>query len=261
MKNIYLGIDVGGTHTRAVLLDGPAGTKPDCFVIDTPRNKKDFLKVLRKFIESAIESAGGGKKIAGLGAGLPGMIDPQKGVLIKAQNLPFLNGWEAEKFFKQFGAPVQIDNDCRCFLRAEAALGSARGYKNVIGVAIGTGIGGGIMLEGKIYSGAHNSAGEFGHMVIDGGKTFEQLAAKKAFLEKGDTSASIGIGVANLINAFDPEIVVLGGGGVTSGKIKIETVKNTAKKFIVSPLSRKTLIVKGRLGETAQAIGAALLFH
>ncbi|MEK7172854.1 MAG: ROK family protein, partial [Patescibacteria group bacterium] len=163
MDKLYLGIDIGGTHTRAVLLNGLKKQKPNCFVIDTLQNKKDFLDVLRKFIESIIR----GKKITGLGAGLPGIIDPKRGILSKAQNLPFLDGWDAEKFFKQFGALAKIDNDCRCFLRAETEWGSAQGYKNVIGIAIGTGIGGGIMLEGKMYAGSHNSAGEFGHTIID----------------------------------------------------------------------------------------------
>ncbi len=144
-------------------------------------------------------------------------------------------------------------------MRGEAIIGVGRGYKNIVVLTAGTGIGGGLMVNDKIYYGSNNGAGEFGHMILDNNKTFEQLAAKKAFLKMGDRSKIIGIGIANLINALDPQIVILGGGGVVEGGIKIGTVQKIARKYIVSPLAKKTPIIKGKLGEYSQAIGAALL--
>lgn len=253
-KGYYLGIDIGGSKISGVLLGGskifPA------FNIKTPKNKESFFLSLAREINKA-KSA---QRIIGIGAGLPGIVDGQKGVLVNSPNIKFLNGWQAKKFFSIFHKSVRIDNDSRCFLRAEAALGAGRGHKNIAAITVGTGIGGGIMIGGKIYPGKNYGAGEFGHMVIDGRKSFEQMAAKRAFLRMGDRSAVVGIGAANLINALDPDIVILGGGGVSSGGVRIGTVKKTAKKYIMSPLSKNTPIAKGRLGDKAQAIGAALLF-
>jgi len=104
-------------------------------------------------------------------------------------------------------------------------------------------------------------AGELGHAVIDRGKTFEQLGAKSAFLKTGDTSKIIGIGVANAINTLDPDIVILGGGGGLSKKVNMKTVRSVAQKYIIYSVRGKIPIVRGILGELAQAIGAALLFQ
>lgn len=249
-----LGIDIGGTKIRAILFDNKKKFIFG-FNIATPKNKKSFLKVLEKEIGKIVKK----NKISGIGVGLPGIVDARRGVLIKASNLPFLKKWQAKKFFLKFNERVEIDNDSRCFLRAEAKFGAARGYKNAIGLTIGTGIGGGIIIDGKIYYGVNFGAGEFGHVIIDGSMTFEQMGAKKAFLKYGDRSKIIGIGVANLINSLDPEIVILGGGGITSNGVKIEVVKKIAKKYIMSPLAKRTLIIKEKLGENSQVIGAALL--
>ncbi len=259
----YLGIDIGGTKIKAVLLQGFSMKIMECFVIDTPKNKKQFLSVTSRLVTFIAQN----KKLSGIGAGLPGIVDMKRGILVKAPNLPFLNGWNAKNFFRKFSSRVAVDNDSRCFVRAEAAYGAARGYKNIIGIAIGTGIGGGIMVDGKMYYGRNNGAGEFGHMITQvkslkskvKSYEFEELVGKKAFLKYGNRSEIIGIGVANLINAFDPDIVVLGGGGVTSGAVKLAMVRKTAKKYIMSSFGKNTKIIKGELGYFAQATGAAAL--
>jgi glucokinase len=256
MGKFYLGIDIGGSKIKGVLLDKKKNQWFFGFNITTPKNKKSFLKVLEQEIYKLLQK----KKIIGMGIGLPGIVDIKYGILMKAPNLPFLNNWQARKFFSKFSKNLKFDNDSRCFVIAESIFGVARKYKNIIGITIGTGIGGGVIIDGKIYYGAGNGAGEFGKMIIDNDKTFEQVGGKKAFLKYGDRSKIIGVGVANLINALDPQIVILGGGGITSGGVKIKTVQKIAKKYIMSPLSKKTPIVKGKLKDNSQAIGAALLF-
>lgn len=254
MEIMKLGIDIGGTKIRAVLLDNK-NKSIFCFKIETSKNKKAFLENLEVEIKKII----GKYEISGIGVGLPGIVDKNKGVLIKAPHIPFLRNWQVEKFFSKFCKNPVIDNDARCFVLAESKLGAGRGFKDIVGITIGTGIGGGVIISGQIHSGKDNSAGEFGHMIIDNQITFEQLAAKEAFLKYGDRSEIIGIGIANIINILNPEIVILGGGGIISGKIKIEIAKKTAKKYIMSPLAKKTAIVKGGLDENSPAIGAALL--
>lgn len=251
-----MGIDIGGTKIRGVLLDIFKKKWFFSFNIATPRNKESFLKVLEQEIDKLLQK----KKIIGIGVGLPGIVERKHGILMRAPNLPFLNNWQARKFFSKFSKNLKFDNDSRCFVIAESVLGVGRKYKNIIGITIGTGIGGGIIMDGKVYYGAGNGAGEFGKMIIGDGKTFEQVGGKKAFLKYGDRSKIIGVGVANLINVLDPQIVILGGGGIASGGVRIKTVQKIAKKYIMSPLAKKTPIRKGKLKDNSQAIGAALLF-
>ncbi|KKQ38645.1 MAG: ROK family protein [Candidatus Moranbacteria bacterium GW2011_GWF2_37_7] len=249
-----LGIDIGGTKIRGVVIDDRNKKVAD-FDIKTPKNKNFFLVALEREIIGISVCY----KISGIGIGLPGIVDVKRGVLVKAPNLPFLDGWQAREFFKKYSRKVAVENDSRCFLLAELKLGNAQKYKNAIGLTIGTGIGGAMMIGEEIYRGANFGAGEFGHMIIDDKKSFEQLAAKKAFEKYGDRSKIIGIGIANIINILNPEAVILGGGGVATGGVKIELVKKEAKKYIMSPLAKNTIIIKGKLGKYAPAIGAALL--
>lgn len=229
--------------------------KAAVFNVPVPKNKKSFLAVLEEKISDTIAK----NKVAGIGVGLPGITDIKNGVLVKSLHLPFLNNWNAKKFFKKFGLPAKFDNDSRCFLIAETNLGAGKAYKNIAAMTIGTGIGGGLMIDGKIYYG-RGGAGEFGHVIIDDKKTLEDLGAKDAFRKMGNRSHIIGVGIANIINSFDPDMVILGGGGVFRGGVDMKKVKEVARKNIMSPISKKTKIVKGKLGENAQAIGAALLF-
>ncbi len=252
----YLGIDIGGTKIKAVRMRDFLHAPEKYISLDTPKNKKTLEVALEQIITSF-----SGKNARGIAVGLPGIIDTKQGVLIKAPNLSFLDGWNVIEFFKKFNPTIKIDNDSRCFLRSEMMLGAGKNYSQIVAVTIGTGIGGGIAVNKKIIYGAHNSAGEFGHVIIDDGKTWENLGGKKAYENSGDCSKIIGIGVANIINALDPEIVILGGGGVTSSAVKIVAVKKTAEKYILSPRAQKTPIVKGKLGEYAQAMGATLLFR
>lgn len=264
----YLGIDIGGTKLKAALLKGLEKQTPKLFVIDTPKTKKKFLRSIDRFIKEVLSKSDFHKKsdFGGVGIGVPGTVDPREGVLIRAKNLSFLAGWNVKKFFGKYAKQVKVDNDSRCMVRAEAAWGAAKGYKNIVGLAIGTGIGGGAMIGGKIYYGARNIAGEFGHTIIHAPhsgfpvKSFEDLAGKKAFEKHGDRSEIVGVGVVNLIRSFDPDVVVLGGGGAVSGAVKLYKVRRFVRGYIKSPLARKTPIVKGKLGYGASAIGAALLF-
>ena len=254
-KTFYLGIDVGGSKIRGILLNKSRNQQLFAFQVKTPKNRKLFLEILEKEVRKILQK----RKIIGIGVGLPGIIDIKRGLFIKAPNLPFLNGWWVKKFFLRFKTKTKFDNDSRCFLRAEAFLGAGRKYKNIIVLTVGTGIGGGIMINRKIYYGEKFGAGEFGHMVIDSKGTLEKAGGKEAFLKKKDYHQVIGAGIADLINAFDPEIVILGGNPVMNGSVKIKKLKKIANESVMSPLAKKTPIIKGKLGENAQAIGAALL--
>lgn len=258
-NKIYIGVDIGGTTTRVAVLRGLKKQRVVFASAPTPKESKRLENILLTLIRRELKKRLG--QLAGIGVGFAGMVDRRKGEILSAPNLPKFNGWNAVAFLKRhFKVPVRLDNDARCFLRAEAAWGAARGKKNIVGIAIGTGIGGALMINGKMVYGVHDSAGEIGHMVLSGGKTFEKLGALKAFRRLGDRSRIIGMGIADLINTFDPEMVVIGGGAVRSSKFSIAKVKAAAHKYIQSPQAQRTKIVKGKLGDAAQATGAALLF-
>lgn len=259
----YLGIDIGGTKIKAVLLRGLRQQKVEVSVIDTPKQKTAFLRAINNLTRFNLVRLNR-VRLSGIGIGVPGVVDRKRGIVVRAHNLPFLIGWDVKGFFEKYARNVRVDNDSRCMVRAEAAWGAARGYKNVVGLAIGTGIGGGIMIDGKMYYGKNNGAGEFGHTVLQIANhksqivTFEELAGKRAYEKWGDRSEIVGIGIANLFRSLDPDIVVLGGGGVYGGAVKLDTVRRVARQYLT--VGKNTPIVKGKLGDAAGAVGAALLF-
>lgn len=260
-KKFYLGIDIGGTSIKAVRMENFLRPPGECISLPTPKTRRGVEERIARLAEKITEQERG--IIAGIGIGIPGVMDRESGKIVKAPHVSVLNGWNiARALGTRFRVPVKIDNDSRLMLIAEVKWGSARGRKSALGIAIGTGIGGGLMADGRIVRGAHGAAGEFGHMLADmeHGDEWEELGAKKAFRKWGDRSKIIGRGIASLINAFDPEVVVIGGGGMSSGNINIQAVRREAKNFVLSPRAKRTPIVKAVLGERAQAAGAALLF-
>ncbi|MEK7636445.1 MAG: ROK family protein [Patescibacteria group bacterium] len=256
MDMSILGIDIGGTEIKILCTTAPGERRGLALTIKTLKTKRRFFDALSQAVKSVIAE----NSVVGIGIGAPGIVDPKRGILMHAPNLLFLNGWNIKRFFKKFKVPIKIDNDSRCFLRAEAFAGAGKGKKYIAVLTIGTGIGGGFLIDGRVYFGKHSGAGEFGHMVVNQGKTLEQLAGKRAFKKLDDKNEIVGIGVANIINAFDPEVVIIGGGALYAKRLQISKICLVARRYIMSPIGKKTPIVAGRIGEYAGALGATLLF-
>jgi len=266
-KKYIIGVDIGGSKINTVIFNGSQIFKSA--KIPTPKNnRKEFLEKLEILIKKLVSDIGK-KEIYGIGCGIAGVLDLQKGVILNAPNLRFLNNFNVKNWLeKKFGCEVKIDNDARSFTRAEYLFGAGRGYKNIVGVTFGTGIGGGIIINGKMVYGANDSTGELGHMVINEGKDWEALTVKQARKLKfskisvEEFKKNLGIGFSNIVNVLDPEIIIVGGGAAkTVGKFlpKIKTITN---KLIISSKSIKNVkILVGKLGEDAGAIGAATLFN
>ncbi|PWB38928.1 MAG: hypothetical protein C3F02_01565 [Parcubacteria group bacterium] len=235
-KKTVVGIDIGGSKINLVLWDGRK-------IIDRWHSRGVSLAKLKAGLDRFPAWR--------VGIGLAGILDFKTGRLLDSPNLRFLEGLVLKKLF---GRQVRFDNDVKCFLRAETKIGAARSRGRVLAVALGTGIGGGIMFQkGQLYRGWHSSEAEFGEMVIDAGKTWEKLyqasQGRPAYQKKLHAQ-----GLANLVNIFDPEIIVLGGRGALTPDRKL------LEKLIVSPLAKKIKIVPAKLGNDAVAIGAALLW-
>ena len=253
------------------------------------------------------------KQVKGVSVGAPGAVDPDSGRVIFAPNL----GWEdvplKKELEKQLELPVFVENDCSICTLGVYDIELERKPRNMIGIFIGTGIGGGLILEGKLYSGFNRTAGEVGHMVLEvtGPKCgcgnrgcFEALASRAAIFRKiqtaikdgqktlltemlgddlenlrsGDLRKAIkrgdkfvegvieeaaeytGIAVANLINIFNPEVVVLGGGVIQALEDEMMAIiVETATDYAMPGTTKGIEIIASKLGDDAGIFGAAVL--
>ncbi len=233
-KENILGVDIGGSKINVVVWDGEKIVEQKQ-IVGAPN--KDKLKT--------IAGEWGLQKI---GVGVPGIFDATSGIVIKCSNAPQLDGLNLKKLWPD--KTIKIDNDVHCFLLAEAMLGAGGGYNNIVAVAFGTGIGGALMIDGKILPPV---AGEVGHIIIDRGQNWKRLYQKTKNNSREQEKINA-IGLANLINVLSPEIIILGGKGAQSPNKKI------ISQYLLLPKKQMPKIILAKLGQNANAIGAALLF-
>lgn len=169
-KKVFVGIDLGGTKILAGLLNKKFKIlATEKAKVRVEEGEKYFFKTLEEIILHVLSDQDlTPKHLIGIGIGCPGIIDTRKGKVISSPNIPFLNRCEfAKKIKRQFKTPVVIGNDVNVGLMGEHWFGAAKGYDHAVGIFLGTGIGGALLLNGKIYEGATGGAGEIGHMQID----------------------------------------------------------------------------------------------
>lgn len=278
---MIIGLDIGGFQIKGVLYR--KGRVLKFLKAPTPRQRQKILATLFELIEKLKT-----EPVKGIGIGSAGVLDLKRGTILHSPNLKALNGLNIKKVVEdKFKVPVLLDNDANCFLRAELGLGTGKGYQNVVGITLGTGVGGAIAVNGKVLTGANSAAGEVGFMIIEVERllTFEALCSVKWFrrqglkdgvgsferAKKGDKGAKkifeeygkgLGIGLANLVNILDPEVVILGGGISEAAKFFLPSAEKQMRKLILSPLAKKKVKIKiSRLGKKAGTVGAALLFQ
>jgi len=296
---IAIGLDLGGTNISAGAI-AENGEVLNLEKVKTEAQKgKDFvLEKIKQIISSRIDSA---KKknweISGIGIGSPGPLNIEKGIIFKMPNLP---GWQNVSIIEiledEFPYSIKLNNDANCALLAEHWIGSAKGVENCLGLTLGTGIGGGIIADNKLYTGASGGAGELGHMIIDqngpicgcgqkgclesfvGGANFLKKARKEGDFKEveeifqkardGEENAQklidyyahyLGLGLANLINIFNPEMIILGGQVIKSAEQFLEKTKEMAQKLSFESSFADCEIVLAKLGDKAGLIGAARL--
>ncbi len=163
-----IGIDLGGTNIAAALVDGSG--KMTCKVSIPARASEGtdaVLSGLEQVVDSLLEKSGASlSDIRSIGIGVPGMMNVETGIVYFSPNLPLLNTDITAGLKAKFGLPVYINNDANCAALGEVAAGGAVGAKDAVFVTLGTGVGGGIVLGGKVYAGYNGTAGEIGHIVI-----------------------------------------------------------------------------------------------
>ena len=283
-KTYRIGLDVGGTKIAGVLLDAK-NRVIEHLILATPKdNLEHFLIMLQAAAQPLIQRIEKSKGVLlGIGLGAPGPVDTEKQQIIVAPNLPLLNKVKlGELLLERLNRkelPCRLDNDANCFVRAEGIIGAGKGSKNFYGLTIGTGIGGGWGHEGEVYYGHHGAASEPGHLVVDFDQliTLEQayhkllqnnpaLMAEEAY--RGDIMAEqrfeeigayLGIAFSTIVNLFDPEMIILGGGALASSDLFLKAAKENLKKHTFARQARNVKLVKGKVGPFAGAIGAALM--
>jgi glucokinase len=230
MKDINLiSVDLGGTNLRIGRVQGNAVMARHARAVPATNNEQIVLNELIDGIEKLFD-----KDISGIGIGVPSVVDVDRGIVYTVQNIP---SWKEvhlkEILEKKFQVPVHVNNDANCFALGEFHFGKGRGYKNLVGIAVGTGLGAGVILDGRLYSGTNCGAGEIGTIPykdrtvenycsgefftavcgVSGEAVYERALAGdaksiQAFEEFGREMAHA---VMIALYAYDPQIIILGG--------------------------------------------------
>lgn len=264
----------------AVLYDGE-NVLAD-FSLGTPKDTIEHLMIMIKaLIEPLQEKADELKvKISGLGLGVPSVMNKERRKIINAPNLQIIEGLNlVDELQKMVEVPVVMDNDVNCFLLGEMKKGVGQKYDNVYALTIGTGIGGAWWYQGQIYRGANGGGGEPSKLLVDYNdgifleEAYQRLTqnnpailaeeayrgdilAEKSFDELGKI---LGMSIASIVNLFDPEIVIVGGGVVDSSDLFLSKTKKAMREYICLPEAKKIKIVKSKSGQLRGSIGAACM--
>jgi glucokinase len=159
-----IGVDLGGSKMRVAVVDGEQRILHHSTEASRGRTEDEVLATLEREL---VEARDARPDVAGAGLGIPCTIDQARGVAIAAVNLPLVDVPIRDEMRERLGLPVFIDNDVNAAILAEHRFGAARGARNAVMIALGTGIGGGMILGGKVYRGTHGAGAELGHMVVD----------------------------------------------------------------------------------------------
>jgi glucokinase len=281
-----LGLDVGGTNVKRVVLENDEIVARD---FEPTRSQEGVDAVLARLAALALDAG----PVDGVGVALPGLLDSQgRGVLLPNLTGDWIGHPIGQQLHEAVGQPVRLLNDGHAFALAEARVGAARGAGEVLCIVCGTGVGGGLVIGGRLHVGVENRGGEVGHhTVVEDGPLcgcgnrgcLEMLAGAKAIARAAGQSsfddvvvaartgddravealrraaAYIGIAIANLTIFLTPERIVVGGGVAQAGDLLFEPLRAEVERRAgrVAPL-HAIEIVPATLGADAGAVGAAL---
>jgi glucokinase len=303
-----IGVDLGGTKLLAGVIDED-GVVVRRTVRPTETESEDgLLGELEAAIAEFMDDG-----IGAIGVGIPSLIDQPAGRAVSSVNVPLTDVDLREQLASRFGVPAAIENDANAAALAEHRFGAGRGTRHMIMLTLGTGVGGGLILDGKLYRGAVGAAGELGHITLDigGPKCFGACAGRghlealasgtatdrlaqelasahpagdlgRALAEgrsidarlavdlatdgPGDArtlleqvGTNLGEGIASLVNIFNPEVVVLGGGFARAGELLFEPARRVVAERALIPARNLVRIVPALLGPEAGLIGAGLV--
>jgi len=292
-----LGIDLGGTNTKLGLVNAKGkllvtGSVPTL----VSQGPLEWAHRIKEMID------GWGEKFSAIGVASPGPLQTKTGTILQTPNLREFEGFSMAKVFKKlFRVPVFFENDANCAALAEFYFGPYKGQKHIVVLTLGTGVGSGVISEGKLIRGVSGYATELGHMIIDrrGPKCFcgkmgcfeamvgargttkrykdltgQELSLAELFEEKllksspqarkifDDWVESLSIGLANTANIFDPQTIILSGGVVEAWDKVRAPVHQLLSTMIPQPVLESLVIEASQLGKYFGVLGAsALVLH
>lgn len=320
-QRFIIGVDLGGTNivVGAISRDGDRQigmrSQPTQSELGVESVVDRIAEMVEEVIAEVIATAGAKRDdVLGVGIGAPGPLDRERGVVVVAPNL----GWRQyplrDAVSERLGLPATLDNDANCATLGEWWQGAARGARHVVGLTIGTGIGGGIIIDGKLHHGASDVAGEIGHTTIDLTGRYcrcgnygclEAYASGPAIAQRArealerdevsalhrivegdlsrltaatvyeaaksgdalarelvrDTATFLGAGIANLLNVFNPDVVVIAGGVTQAGEPLFDPLRAEVRRRAFRPAVDACRIVPGELPGTAGVVGAVATFR
>jgi glucokinase len=303
-----IGVDLGGTKLLAGTVDAELRVHHRAYRLS---RRDAVVETIVEAVEEAREATRG--DVRAVGVGVPCLIEPSSGVVMACNHFPLVDVPLRDLLLERIGLPVVVDNDANAALVGEWRHGAARGARNVVLLTIGTGIGGGIVLDGRIARGASGAAAELGHIVIDesgppcpgncpnrgcleafvsgpalaiegraraeaepdsglgaavaaGREITGPLVTELAF--DGDAAARaaiaalgrrLGVGMTSLVNALNPEVLVVGGGLVAAGDLLLDPARAVVAERALVPARDQVRIVAARFGDESGMLGAASL--
>jgi glucokinase len=273
-----LGVDLGGTNVRAGLVEKDCLVKVVSSPIHNIGSEKEVLEQIYSAIDPLIQ-----KNLKGIGVGVPSVLDLKRGILYDVQNIPSWKRVPLKAYLeKRYQIPAYINNDANCFAVGEKYFGKAKKYDHVVGLILGTGLGAGIIANGRLYSGVNCGAGEFGMIPYKdhnyeyycSGQFFKnvhQISGKelyeKALNSDPDTlkifaefGAHLGEAVKTILYAADPEIIILGGSVSKAFKFFKLAMQEAIQSFAYSITLKRIKIVVSRVRNIA-ILGAAALYY
>ena len=319
-QRYIIGIDLGGTNIVAGAMPDD-GSRQLAIQSQATRPEDGAEAVVDRIVDSinaviaqtCSETGATRRDFTGVGIGSPGPLNRERGIVIVTPNLGWRDYPLRDRISERVKLPATLDNDANCATLGEWWQGAAKGARNVVGMTIGTGIGGGIIIDGRLYHGSTDVAGEIGHTTIDstgrrckcgnygcleayasgpsiaerarealsGGEVsilttmvegkLEAISAQTVYdaAKRGDvlarevvrdTARFLGAGIANLLNIFNPDVVVLAGGVTQAGDWLFEPLRAEVKRRAFRPAVEACEIVPGTLPGTAGVVGAVATF-
>ena len=287
---LVIGVDLGGTKIAAGLVDGVGGVRERRERLTPTESQEALLDALEEAVGELL-----GADVAAVGIGVPSVIDRTTGRALGSVNIPLDDVDLDDRLRARFGLPVAIENDANAAALAEWRFGAGQGSSSMVMLTLGTGVGGGAVFGGQLMRGL----AEFGHIVIEhNGRpcqgtctgrghleayvsgTAATAAAQAAFgpaadayrlvrlANEGDAQAlgilrdigeRLGSGIGTLVNVFDPELVVVGGGFAAAGDLILEPARAIARREAIGPAKERVRVVRAKLGTAAGIVGAALV--
>jgi glucokinase len=319
-QRYIVGVDLGGTNIVAGAMpeDGSREIAMRSQPTLADEGADAVVNRIAQMIETVIaetsaETGATRDDFVGVGIGSPGPLDRERGIVIVTPNLGWRNFPLRDEVANRVGLPASLDNDANCATLGEWWCGAAKGGRHVVGLTIGTGIGGGLILDGRLFHGASDVAGEIGHTTIDStGRRckcgnygcLEAYASGPAIAERArealaggepstllelvdgdlsritaqlvyeaskqdddvarqvvrETANFLGAGVANLLNIFNPDVVVIAGGVTQAGEPLFEPLRAEVRRRAFRPAVEACRIVPGTLKGSAGVVGAVATF-